>query len=89
VGILHHVVAPAQVLNRSIEIARELGAKPPIAMRLDKARFREMTEPSFRDAIEAAVRAHRISYESNEPQRMVEAFYKAREVKAPAGQAAA
>ena len=32
----------------------------------------------FQQAIEAAVRYHRVSYESNEPARMVEAFFKAR-----------
>ena len=78
VGLIHYLVGRAHVLPRSIEIARELGAKPPVAMRLDKARFREMTEPSFQDAIEAAVRHHRVSYESNEPARMMEEFYKAR-----------
>lgn len=77
-GILHHVVAREEVLPRSIAIARELGMKPPVAMRLDKAWFREMTEASFRQTIEAAIRHHRASYESNEPARMVEAFYDAR-----------
>lgn len=77
IGIVYHLVERNEVLARSLEVARELGAKPPVAMRLDKTRFREMTEPSFQDAIEAAVRHHRASYESNEPARMMEAFYKA------------
>jgi len=84
VGVLHHVVAPEEVLPRSIAIAREVGAKPPVAMRLDKAWFREMTEASFRQTIDAAIRYHRISYESNEPARMVEAFYEARGSQSPA-----
>ncbi len=78
IGLIHHIVPPSDVLKRSIEIANELGAKPPVAMRLDKARFREMTEASFLDAIEAAIRHHRVSYESNEPHQMVEAFFQAR-----------
>ena len=78
IGIIHHLVERDDVLPRSIGIARELGAKPPVAMRLDKTRLREMTEPSFQEAIEAAVRHHRTSYESNEPARMMEEFYKAR-----------
>lgn len=83
-GLVHHVVPENDVLARSVEIANELGLKPPVAMGLDKARFREMTEPSFLETIEAAVRAHRKSYDSNEPQRMVEAFYKARGGELPA-----
>ena len=78
IGLIHHLVEREDVLPRSVEIARELGAKPPVAMRLDKARFREMTEPSFLDAIEAAVRHHRESYESNEPARMMGKFYRTR-----------
>ncbi|MBG9387988.1 enoyl-CoA hydratase/isomerase family protein [Caenimonas aquaedulcis] len=77
-GLVHHIVPQHEVLERAVEIADELGMKPPVALRLDKARFREMSEPSFLETIEAAVRAHRKSYDSNEPQRMVEAFYKAR-----------
>ncbi|WP_257624892.1 enoyl-CoA hydratase/isomerase family protein [Variovorax boronicumulans] len=89
IGLVHQLVAPAEVLSRSMAIAADLGAKPPVAMRLDKARFREMTEPTFRETIDAAIRAHRESYESQEPQRMVEAFYAARgaTIKAAAAQA--
>ncbi len=78
IGLIHHIVEQPDVLKKSFEIAKELGAKPPVAMRLNKARLCEMTEPSFLEAIEAAIRHHRVSYESNEPQRMVEAFFKAR-----------
>lgn len=88
-GLIHHIVPKEDVLARAIAIANELGSKPPVAMALDKARFREMTEPSFRETIEAAVRAHRTSYESNEPQRMVEAFYRTRGGELPAQSAAA
>lgn len=84
IGILHHVVPREEVLERAVQIGTELGAKAPVAMRLDKAWFREMTEASFREAIEAAIKYHRISYESNEPARMVEAFFKARGGAVPA-----
>ncbi|MGX1787104.1 enoyl-CoA hydratase/isomerase family protein [Bosea sp. NPDC055332] len=78
IGLIHHIVDQSEVLQQSIRIAEALGDKPPIAMRIDKLRFREMTEASFRDAIEAAIRHHRTSYESGEPARMMEEFYKAR-----------
>ena len=78
IGIIHYLVPQDKVLERAIEIGEELGAKAPVAMKLDKTWFREMNEVSFQQAIEAAVRYHRVSYESNEPARMVEAFFKAR-----------
>ena len=78
IGILHHLVAPEQVMPRTLEIARELAAKPPVALRLDKLRFREMSEVSFRDTIEAAIRHHRVAYASGEPQRMMEEFFRVR-----------
>ncbi len=78
IGVLHHMVPEDQVLPRSLEIARELGAKPPVAMRLDKQRFREMTEASFRETIDAAIRLHAESYATGEPQRMMEAFFEQR-----------
>ncbi len=43
-------------------------------MRIDKAWLREMTEPSFQAAMEAAKRYHRVSFESGEPQRRMAAF---------------
>jgi enoyl-CoA hydratase/carnithine racemase len=78
IGLIHYMVPREDVLARALEIARELGDKPPVAMRLDKTWFREMTEPAFQQAIAAAIRHHRVSYSSDEPQRMVEKFFEAR-----------
>ena len=47
-------------------------------MRLDKQRFKEMTEASFRETIDAAIRLHKESYATGEPQRMMEAFFEKR-----------
>lgn len=74
IGLIHHIVSRAQVLERALEIAGELAAKPQVALRLDKQRFREMTEATFRDAIQAAIRIHHESYETGEPARMMQAF---------------
>jgi enoyl-CoA hydratase len=78
IGLIHHIVAADQVFAKALEIATELAGKPPVAMRLDKQRFREMTEPSFRDAIEAGARIQREAYDSGEPARMMEAFFRER-----------
>ena len=47
-------------------------------MRLDKQRFREMTEPGFKDAIESGIRIQALSYATGEPARMMEEFYRKR-----------
>ncbi|MDR6444322.1 enoyl-CoA hydratase/carnithine racemase [Paraburkholderia terricola] len=78
IGLIHHIVAADQVFAKALEIATELAAKPPVAMRLDKQRFREMTEPGFRDAIAAGARIQREAYDSGEPARMMEAFFRER-----------
>ena len=77
-GLIHHLVDEADVLRKAQEIGRELAAKPPIAMRLNKQRFRAVTEPGFRDAIAAGIPIQRESYASGEPARMMEAFFRER-----------
>jgi len=78
IGLIHKLVPREQVLEAAVETARMLADKPPVAMRLNKARFREMTEAGFRDAIRAAERIHHESYESGEPARMMQAFFDVR-----------
>jgi enoyl-CoA hydratase len=74
VGVINRLVPAAQVLPQALALAEELAAKPPVAMRLDKARFREVTEAGFRDCIAAGVRNQRIAYGTGEPARMMEKF---------------
>ncbi|WP_118185869.1 enoyl-CoA hydratase/isomerase family protein [Paraburkholderia phosphatilytica] len=78
IGLIHHLVPEDQVFAKALEIANELAAKPPVAMRLDKQRFREMTEPGFRDCIDAGMRIQREAYDSGEPARMMEEFFRRR-----------
>ncbi|HEY4297456.1 MAG TPA: enoyl-CoA hydratase/isomerase family protein [Paraburkholderia sp.] len=77
-GLIHHLVDQADVLPTAIGAARQLAGKPPIAIRLNKARFREVTEPGFRDALAAGVHMQRESYGSGEPARMMEEFFRVR-----------
>jgi enoyl-CoA hydratase/carnithine racemase len=78
VGVLNRIVEPWRVLPEAIALARELAAKPRVAMRLDKQRFREVTEAGFQDCLEAGVRIQRESYASGEPARMMDAFLRRR-----------
>jgi len=77
-GLVHHLVPQEEVMAKAREVATLLAAKPPIAMRLNKARFRAVTEPGFRDAIAAGIPIQRESYASGEPARMMEAFFRER-----------
>jgi len=78
IGLVHHLVAEDRVLAKAMDVAEELAAKPPVAMRLDKQRFREMTEAGFKNALEAGKRIQPESYASGEPARMMEEFFRKR-----------
>jgi enoyl-CoA hydratase/carnithine racemase len=75
VGILHHLVPRESFWETSLRVARDLAAKPPIAMRLNKQRFRELTEPGFLDAEEVGRRVHREAFGSGEPQAVMARFF--------------
>jgi enoyl-CoA hydratase/carnithine racemase len=68
IGLIHHLV--------------ELAAKPPVAMRLNKQRFAEVTQPGFEDALAAGTRIQKEAYGSGEPQKMMEAFFAKRQKQA-------
>ena len=78
IGLIHHLVPREQVLPKALEIAEQLAGKAALAMLIDRAWFREMTEANFRHTIEAAIRFHRQSYGSGEPARKMEEFMAAR-----------
>jgi enoyl-CoA hydratase/carnithine racemase len=77
-GLISRLVAADQVMPAALALAGELAAKPPVAMRLNKKRFSEVTEPGFRDAIESGARIQMEAYRTGEPARMMEKFLQAR-----------
>lgn len=77
-GLINRLVPKEQVLTDALALAESLAAKPPVAMRLNKQRFREMTEAGFRDCLEAGMRIQRESFASGEPSRMMEQFFATR-----------
>jgi len=77
-GIIHQLVALEEVKDAAMKTARELAAKPPHAMRLIKKRFQEVTEASFQETMDAAVRYHREAYETGEPQEYMRRFLEER-----------
>ena len=77
-GLINRVVPQTEVLPEAMRLAGELAAKPPVAMRLNKARFREVTEAGFRDCLAAGIRAQREAFATGEPARMMEEFFASR-----------
>ena len=74
IGVINRIVPQSEVMAESLKLAGELAEKPPVAMRLNRARFREVSEPGFRDCLAAGARNQRIAYETGEPARMMEQF---------------
>ncbi len=77
-GLLNEIVAPADVLPRSIALARELAGKPPIALKLTKRAARKATQAQFDFAFEIAEEAQTAAFASGEPQRCMEEFLRIR-----------
>ncbi len=76
VGALSRLVAKEEVMPAALALAGDLAEKPPVAMTLNRARFREVTDPGMRDAMAAGVRNQRQAYATGEPARMMDAFLK-------------
>jgi enoyl-CoA hydratase len=73
-GLLSRIVPRGEVLLQAVGLARQLGAKPPIAVRLTKQRIRAVTQAAFDDAIEAGIRLQREAYAAGEPQAAAARF---------------
>jgi enoyl-CoA hydratase/carnithine racemase len=84
IGLIHRLVPPGEVMSTALATARLLAAKPPVAMRLNKRRFREVTEAGFNDALDSGIAIQKESYGSGEPQRYMEKFLAERAKKRPA-----
>lgn len=74
IGLINRIVPQQKVVEAALALAEELAGKPPVAMRLNKARFREVTEESFRECLKAGIRNQREAYGTGEPARMMEQF---------------
>ncbi|MGV1963698.1 enoyl-CoA hydratase/isomerase family protein [Agrobacterium sp. 22-222-1] len=82
IGLINRIVDADQVQKEAMRLAQMLGEKPPIAMRLNRQRFCEMTTPGLHDAVEAGIRNQREAYLSGEPAREMEKFLSKRAARA-------
>jgi len=77
-GLLNYLVEAADLLPRAVEVARDLGAKPPIAFRRTKQHFRETALAGIDAAFRAGVLGQQEAYANGEPQAIMERFAQAR-----------
>lgn len=73
-GLINHLVDREQVLDVAMEEAAKLAALPATAMRVSKTRLRDMTQPGFDAACDAAVGFQLECYASGEPQAAQKKF---------------
>lgn len=73
-GLISRLVDEDKVQAEALEVANFLAEKPPVAMRLNRQRFAELTQAGFDDAMATGIRIQREAYDSGEPQAMMEKF---------------
>lgn len=78
VGLIHHLVPSGEVMATAREVAKALAAKPPITMRLNKRRFKEVTQPEFDEAFERGAAYEAEAFAAGEPQAEMERFFEKR-----------
>lgn len=74
-GLIDRLVARDEVMATAKALARELGTKPPHAMRLTKQFLRELTDAGFAFTEAAGKRIHEEAFASGEPQATMEKFF--------------
>jgi enoyl-CoA hydratase/carnithine racemase len=76
IGLINYLVErPAEVMPKAREIARLMADKPPIAMRLNKRRFRQVTQDAFDEAFRNGGAIQAEAYASGEPQETMRKFF--------------
>ena len=83
IGLIHYLVPKAQLAAKAREVAAPLASKPPIAMRLCKRRFGEVTQPAFDEAFTAGPRYQEEAFASGEPQEAMARFFAQRSAGGP------
>jgi enoyl-CoA hydratase/carnithine racemase len=83
VGLVHRVVAPADVLPTAIEYGRTLAAQPTLAFRLTKQRVYDVLRPGLVESFAAAAETDRMAWAAGEPQKTAERFFRYRKAGNP------
>ena len=76
IGLINYLVPrPEDVMSKAREIAALMAAKPVIAFRLNKQRFRQVTQEAFDEAFRNGGRIQAEAYASGEPQETMRRFF--------------
>lgn len=73
-GLVNHIVAADAVVDKACEVAESFAAKPSVAWKRTKARFREIALSGFDEAFRAGVLGQQEAYAKGEPQAVIDAF---------------
>ena len=74
-GLISRLVNKEEVQDTALELAELLASKPPVAMRLNRKRIAEVTQPGFDETMQSGVRIQTEAYATGEPQAMMEKFF--------------
>lgn len=77
-GLISRLVPAEEVQTSALDLAQLLAEKPPVAMRLNRQRLAETSQPGFDDCMSAGVRIQAEAYETGEPQTMMAQFFASR-----------
>jgi enoyl-CoA hydratase/carnithine racemase len=77
-GLINHMVAEGEVVEKACAVARDLAAKPGVAWARTKARFRELALEGFDEAFRAGVLGQQEAFAKGEPQAIMDAFLEKR-----------
>lgn len=84
IGLIHHMVDSYEdVLPKARAVARDLAAKPPMAMRLTKRSLREMTQADYDHAFARGEAIEAEAYAAGEPQEYMRRFFAERQARKP------
>jgi enoyl-CoA hydratase/carnithine racemase len=78
VGLVNYLVPREEVVPKALAVARDVIKLGATALRLTKQRFRELSQPGFDAALEAARKIQKEAYASGEPQAAMQRFFAAR-----------
>jgi len=76
IGLINYLVArPEEVMPKTREVAELMASKPVAAFRLNKQRFRQVTQEAFDEAFRNGGKIQAEAYASGEPQETMRRFF--------------
>ncbi|WP_439360415.1 enoyl-CoA hydratase/isomerase family protein [Bradyrhizobium sp. DASA03007] len=77
-GFIHEIVKPAKVLEAALDAARRLANQPRLAYKLSKAASRQFDQERYCNAMQMAIAAYRVAFNTGDPQKEISQFFDSR-----------